>query len=228
MRFATSAMTKEVTGDGPAGHRDQKTIGNDENAGGTGDEKKPGGLKALSQTITLEPMILPYLIACILVLLTNQNLNIHQACRVNLNFSAEVCDELENKDNSSSTLDDVEVAVQKLVADMLIWQTIIQSSVPAVLVLFLGSWSDRNRLRRPCLLLPIYGELVRNVGLLVFVNFFDYLPMEVTGLWQSLPMAFTGYWTVFFMAVFAYIGDISTVSLTPDHDLQYFKGFVLR
>ncbi|XP_022170772.1 hippocampus abundant transcript 1 protein-like [Myzus persicae] len=175
----------------------------------SGGDKEPLR-QMLLRNITVEPMLFPYLIASILVILANQNLNIQKACRVDLKLSTEVCDDLENKDKNSSMLTDSEITVQKLVADMLIWQTILQSSVPAVFVLFLGSWSDRNRLRRPCMLLPVYGEVVRNLGLLVCVYFFDELPMNLTGLWQSLPIAVTGYWTVMYMAVFSYVGDHST------------------
>ncbi|VVC34723.1 Hypothetical protein CINCED_3A013511 [Cinara cedri] len=166
--------------------------------------------KQILQNITTEPMLFPYMISSILVILTNQNLNIQKACRVDLNLSAEVCKGLEDKDSNSTSLDNSEIVVQKLVADMLIWQTILQNSIPAVFVIFLGSWSDRNRLRRPCMLLPIYGEIVRNIGLMVCVYFFDELPMNVSGLWQALPIAVTGYWAVMFMAVFSYVGDVST------------------
>lgn len=168
--------------------------------------------KLIAENITVEPMLFPYLIATILVILANQNLNIQKACRVELDLSSDVCTSLENKDKNSVNLTDSEITVQKLVANMLIWQTILQSGVPAVLLLFLGSWSDRNRLRRPCMLLPIYGEIVKNIGLLVCVSYFDEIGMELTGLIQSLPMALTGYWAVIFMAMMAYIGDISTVS----------------
>lgn len=186
----------------------------DVNADDQATNEKLPAYKALMLNITVEPMLFPYLIASILVLLTNQNLNIQKACRVDLNLSTDVCIGLENKDKNSSNLISSEIMVQKLVADMLIWQTILQNSVPAVLVLFLGSWSDRNRLRRPCMLLPVYGEILRNLGMLVCVFYFDQLPMAVTGLWQSLPIAFTGYWTVIFMAIFSYIGDISSVRIS--------------
>ncbi|XP_025202225.1 uncharacterized protein LOC112599518 isoform X2 [Melanaphis sacchari] len=187
-------MTKRPAGSGPEDAPD----------------KKEPLYRMLLQNITVEPMLFPYLIASILVILANQNLNIQKACRVELKLGSEVCDALENKDQNSTLLTDSEITVQKLVADMLIWQTILQSSVPAVFVMFLGSWSDRNRLRRPCMLLPVYGEIVRNVGLLLCVHFFDELSMNITGLWQSLPIAITGYWTVIYMAVFSYVGDHST------------------
>lgn len=166
----------------------------------------------LLKNVTVEPMMFPYLVATVLVILANQNLNIQKACQTELDLSLEVCTALEDKDKDpTGELADSEVAVQKLVADMLIWQTVLQNAVPAVFVLFLGSWSDRNRWRRPCMLLPIYGEIAKNFGLLVCVYYFQSIGMNVTGLWQSLPMAITGYWTVMFMAVMSYIGDISTV-----------------
>ncbi|XP_026822685.1 hippocampus abundant transcript 1 protein-like [Rhopalosiphum maidis] len=176
----------------------------------SGPEKKEPLHRMVLRNMTVEPMLFPYLIASILVILANQNLNIQKACRVELELGTDVCNDLENKDKNSTVLTDSEIAVQKLVADMLIWQTILQSSLPAVFVLFLGSWSDRNRLRRPCMLLPVYGEVVRNLGLLACVYFFDQVPMNATGLWQSLPIAITGYWTVMYMAVFSYVGDHST------------------
>jgi len=175
------------------------------------DDKQISLYKLVIENITVEPMVFPYLVATVLVILTNQNLNIQKACRVKLHLDTEVCNGLENKDSDSSNLTSSEISVQKLVADMLIWQTILQSSLPAIFVLFLGSWSDRNRLRKPCMMLPIYGEIIRNIGLLICVYFFDEIPMELTGLVQSLPIAITGFWTVMFMAVFAYIGDVSTI-----------------
>lgn len=180
--------------------------------GGGGSNDDESAHMTLLKNVTVEPMMFPYLVATVLVILANQNLNIQKACRTELDLSAAVCAALENKDQDpTGELADSEVAVQKLVADMLIWQTVLQNAVPAVFVLFLGSWSDRNRWRRPCMLLPIYGEIVKNVGLLVCVHYFQGIGMNVTGLWQSLPMAVTGYWTVMFMAVMSYIGDISTV-----------------
>lgn len=181
------------------------------------EDKKPANAipeqeKSFLKRLTVEPVVFFYITACILVNLTNQNLNIQKACRVNLDLNDSVCTSLDNKDSSNSS--DSEIQVQKLVANMLIWQTILQNSIPTIFVIFLGSWSDRNRRRRPCILLPIYGELIKNIGLLICVYFFDQLPMEISGLWQSLPIALTGYWVVMFMAVFAYVGDTSSVSLT--------------
>lgn len=160
---------------------------------------------------TVEPMFGCYILTSMLTGLATQNLNLQKACRVNLGLGESVCSALDNR-NASADDAGGEIAVQQLVADQMIWKTIIQSGIPSVLIMFIGSWSDRNRKRKPCMLVPVVGELMSTIGLMLCVYFFDELPMEVTGLVESLPSALTGGWMTMVMAVFSYIGDVSTVS----------------
>lgn len=160
--------------------------------------------------ISVEPLLGFYIISSVLGSLTTQNLNLQKACRVNLNMSDAVCTALEKRTKSGFTPDE-EARVQELVTDMLIWQSIIQHTVPCVFIVFIGSWSDRTRRRKPVLLLPVFGELVRVLGLLVCVYYFYELPMEIAGLVESLPSSFTGGWMTMFMAVFTYISDVTSV-----------------
>jgi PCFT/HCP family folate transporter-like MFS transporter 1/3 len=161
-----------------------------------------------ARNITVEPLMTLFQVSSVLSSLTTQNLNLQKACRVNLRLDDHVCAGLENK--NMSLYAEQEVQVQQMVADMLIWQTVLQSTMPCVLVVFIGSWSDRNRKRKPCMLVPVIGELIRNAGLLLCV--FDWLSMEVAGFAESVPTSITGGLTVLYMSAFAYIGDISTVS----------------
>lgn len=169
-------------------------------------------VKYVFQNITVEPLLAFFQVSSVLSTLTTQNLNLQKACRVNLKLSDDVCDGLENK--NMSLYADQEVQVQQQVADMLIWQTIIQSSIPCILVIFIGSWSDRNRKRKPCMLVPVIGEIIRNIGLLICVFYFNELKMEVAGLVESIPTSMAGGLTVLYLAAFSYIGDISSVSKT--------------
>lgn len=169
-------------------------------------------VKYVFRNITVEPLLAFYQVSSVLSTLTTQNLNLQKACRVNLKLSDDVCDGLENKNMSFYA--DQEVQVQQQVADMLIWQTIIQSSIPCILVIFIGSWSDRNRKRKPCMLVPVIGEIIRNIGLLICVFYFNELKMEVAGLVESIPTSMAGGLTVLYLAAFSYIGDISSVSKT--------------
>jgi len=160
--------------------------------------------------VTVEPLLALFQVSCVLSGLTTQNLNLRKACRVNLRLDERACDGLENKNATFYAREEVEV--QQLVADMLVWQTVVQSAVPCALVVFVGSWSDRNGRRKPCMLVPVVGELVRNAGLLLCVYYFYELRLEAAGLVESVPTSIAGGLTVLYLAAFSYIGDVSSVS----------------
>lgn len=161
---------------------------------------------------TIEPMFGCYIITSVLTSLCTQNLNLQKACQVNLKLGDEICSALEHRDTSGNYTGQ-EVIVQELVADMMIWKTFVQSSIPSILIVFVGSWSDRNRKRKPGMVIPVVGELLTVIGLLVCTYYFYELPMEVNALVESLPPAMTGGWMTMIMAIFSYIGDVSSVSL---------------
>ncbi|KAK5649903.1 hypothetical protein RI129_000932 [Pyrocoelia pectoralis] len=165
----------------------------------------------ISSHITVEPMVACYIMPSVLASLATQNLNLEKACRVNLGYSTEVCDALTTRNTLNYTKEESEV--QQLVASMTVWKTIVQSALPAFLILFVGAWSDRHGLRKPCMLLPIIGEFCTVVGLMGCTYFFYELPMEVAGIVESLFPALTGGWFTMFMGVFSYIADITTVEM---------------
>ena len=78
-----------------------------------------------------------------------QNLVIDLACYNNLNYSAAICTNL-------SAHQKEQIEVQKLVATMTMYQSIL-SSIPGIIVcLFIGPWSDTNG-RKPAILIPMVG-----------------------------------------------------------------------
>ena len=102
-----------------------------------------------------------------------------------------------------------EETIQKMVAHMVAWKTVIQSLFPCLLILFWGSWSDRHHRRKPCILIPIMGEFLGTVGLMLCV-YFKQTPMEVAGLTEAIFPSLSGGWFVMLMGVFSYIADITT------------------
>ncbi|KAH1028226.1 proton-coupled folate transporter isoform X2 [Dendroctonus ponderosae] len=163
----------------------------------------------LRENITVEPMLACYIIPSVFASLATQNLNLEKACRVNLGYSPEVCDALSERRTANYTVEEQEV--QQLVASMGVWKTILQSALPAFLIMFVGSWSDRWGKRKPCMLLPIVGELLTSIGLMFCTYFYYELPMEVAGFIEGLFPAMTGGWFTMFMGVFSYIADVTTV-----------------
>ncbi|XP_060524702.1 probable peptidoglycan muropeptide transporter SLC46 isoform X2 [Cylas formicarius] len=163
----------------------------------------------LKENITVEPMLACYIIPSVFASLATQNLNLEKACRVNLGYPDSVCDALSARQTANYTNEEKEV--QQLVASMGVWKTILQSGLPAFVIMFIGSWSDRWGKRKPCMLFPIFGELMTVLGLMVCTYFYYELPMEVAGFIEGLFPAMTGGWFTMFMGVFSYIADVTTV-----------------
>lgn len=161
--------------------------------------------------VTIEPVVACYMTAFTLVTLTVSNLNLEKACRVNLRLADQTCDALVAKTATDDGTAGAEAAVQELVAGMMLWQTCAQNVLPCLVMLLVGSWSDRTGRRVPCLLLPVYGELARNAGQLLCVYWFYRLPMEAAGVAETIPLALTGGQTMMTMTAYSYIGDATSV-----------------
>lgn len=158
--------------------------------------------------ITVEPMMACYIMPSVLASLATQNLSLEKACRVNLQYEPHVCDALSARQTANYTLE--ETAVQQLVTEMTIWKTALQSGLPAFLILFIGAWSDRRRWRKPCMIMPIFGEFLTCLGLIICTYYFYQLPMQVNGIVEGLIPALTGGWFTMFMATFSYIADVTS------------------
>lgn len=166
-------------------------------------------LRTIKNNITVEPIMLCYIMPSILASLTTQNLNLEKACRVNLNYSDEICIALNLRQTENYT--DYEENVQLLIASIQGWKNAMQTTIPAILILFVGAWSDKTGKRKACIILPIIGEFLTCIGFLLNTYFFYELPVEVAALTESLFPAITGGYFTNFVGMFSYIGDITTI-----------------
>ena len=164
-------------------------------------------LKLIKDNTTVEPIMACYVMPSVLASLAIQNLNLEKACRVNLNYSAEVCDALNLRQTENYTFEEQEV--QKLTASVAVWKNVVQTAIPVLLILFVGAWSDKTGKRKACIMLPIVGEFMACLGFIVNTYFFD-LPVEVSAFTEAIFPAITGGWFTNFIGVFSYIGDITT------------------
>lgn len=160
--------------------------------------------------ITVEPIIACYLIPSVLCGPALNQLELEKACKSNAGFNDSICDSIiaATGDFRNETAE-----VQRIVADMHSWQGPLQSFTPLILVLFLGSYSDRHKLRKPFMLLPIFGEFFAVAGCILCAIFMREWPLEVQGFAQTVVPSFLGGQTMIVMAVFAYIADVSTVEM---------------
>ncbi|XP_060663726.1 probable peptidoglycan muropeptide transporter SLC46 [Drosophila nasuta] len=164
-------------------------------------------LRLVANNITVEPILAAYIMPSVLSNLATQNLNLEKACRVNMAYGDEICDALTRRQTANYTLE--EETVQQMVARMAAWKTVIQSLFPCLLILFWGSWSDRHRRRKPCILIPVVGEFLGVVGLMLCV-YFENAPMEAAALTEAIFPSLSGGWFTMLMGVFSYIADITT------------------
>ncbi|KAF7265355.1 hypothetical protein GWI33_021203 [Rhynchophorus ferrugineus] len=168
-------------------------------------------LSYIKEVITVEPLIACYIMPAILAKPALLVLEFEKACRANLALNDTVCDGIIASEQD--IYPEANARIQILISDVHSWQLPIQSVMPLILVLFLGSYSDRHQWRKPFLLLPLMGELFAVTGCILSVIFMKYWPLELHGFLQTIVPSFFGGQTMLVMAVFAYIADVSTLEM---------------
>ncbi|KAK9693843.1 Major Facilitator Superfamily [Popillia japonica] len=169
-------------------------------------------LKLVLKNITVEPLVICYILPSTMAMLTAQNLNIDKACRVNLKLDEEICDGIIARNASAYNTTDEE-AIYKMVAKVNVYKNIVHGIIPSAVLLFLGSWSDRSGRRKPCILLPLIGEVSSCTAYLLCVYFFHQLPMEINAIPETVLPDLSGAWATMLVGSFTYVSQISTVEV---------------
>ncbi|KAJ2947154.1 hypothetical protein O0L34_g16512 [Tuta absoluta] len=162
----------------------------------------------IKDNITVEPILIFYVVPGMLSRLATQNLYLDKACRVNIGLGDKICSALVAQEGT--TYQEQERAVQELVAGLDAFKNILLTSIPSFLILFLGAWSDRTGKRKICILLPIMGDLLMCISSIVNVYYFYELPVQVAMFFEALFPAITGGWIATYMGAFSYISDVSS------------------
>lgn len=98
---------------------------------------------------------------------------------------------------------------QKLLATIKGIRGPISAIFPLIIVLFAGGYSDKYNLRKPCMILPVIGDLMATIVLLIASIFMYQLPMEFSGYLEKIFPAITGNFTLMIMGIFSYLTAIS-------------------
>lgn len=169
-------------------------------------------IKKVFAFFTVEPFLLCYVLPIAISALAVNKLNTEKACRVDLNYTEEICTKALNGDTDDDNITKVaQYEALKLVTDMQSWQSPVQSSVPAIVVLFVGAWSDRTGNRKTLMLIPILGEIISSFGLILATYFFLEWPLWVTALIEAVPSALSGGQTIALMGSYSYIADVTSI-----------------
>lgn len=175
-------------------------------------------IRRILSFISVEPFILCWFLPSCLLIVAMENLNLEKACRVNLGQSDEICRNMINKSihdincaeiDLSTELDGnktddpiynltrgvcfAETESQKLLSVVFGLRSPISAVFPLIIVLFAGGWSDKKGIRKPLVLLPILGELIGSIVLLISSIFMNEIPMEVPAFAERVvPSVFGG------------------------------------
>lgn len=172
------------------------------------EEKKPNVIKRFFHSITVEPILWCYCIPSAISAIAVAQLYLEKACRAGFDYSDEICDGL--LIHHFQNLSHYEEETQKLVAEVNAWKLPLSTFLPALIILFVGSWSDRRGLRKPCMLIPIIGEFISTMWLLLSTYSMKDISIQITGLLEGLFTSFSGGLSVLLMGIFSYLGDITS------------------
>ncbi|XP_047997456.1 proton-coupled folate transporter-like [Leguminivora glycinivorella] len=161
-----------------------------------------GKIRAAIAFLTIEPFLLCYILPNSISSIAVQRLNLEKACRVDLGHTKEKCDEWDGN---------ITIQIQSMVADMTTWQVPLTSAIPAIVILFVGAWSDSTGIRKALMLIPIFGELVSAFGLVLTTHYFEEWPLFVTALIEALPTALSGGFSIALMGSYSYLADVTSV-----------------
>ncbi|XP_075981115.1 putative peptidoglycan muropeptide transporter SLC46 isoform X2 [Anticarsia gemmatalis] len=166
-------------------------------------------IKYFFREMTVEPCLFTYMMCTAISSLAVQNMHLEKACRVNLEYGDEICDRVASRNTTG--LDEEVKQIQSLVAQVVAWKFPLQTAIPAVMVLFIGAWSDKYKKRKICIIFPFIGEIISNIGLLFATYFFNELSLTATALIEALPAAFTGSYIIVFMGMYSFMADRTSI-----------------
>ncbi|CAL4249923.1 unnamed protein product, partial [Meganyctiphanes norvegica] len=126
------------------------------------------------------------------------NLFVDKVCDIQLNYSSEVCTNLDSGDYP-----DQENEVQKLVSLYGMYKHFVVFLPMIFVVLLLSGWSESHGLKTP-LIITNAGLLVKCIFLTACSHWWFLSPEYV--LWSLLPVGMTGGFSAIFMCVYSFIG----------------------
>lgn len=165
-------------------------------------------LKYIASNITVEPVVVLFFMPVMIDLLATQNLNLDKACRVNLKFDDAVCTDLSLRKRDNHTFEEVEV--QKLTATVQAWKSVIHTAIPALLILFIGAWSDKTGRRKICMAMPILGEFITSILNMINTYFFYEVSVEWTAFMEAIFQALGGSSYTVLLGTYSYLSDITS------------------
>nr|XP_036671818.1 proton-coupled folate transporter isoform X1 [Drosophila suzukii] len=156
------------------------------------------------KSTSVEPTMFLYMSAFMITSVVEQNFFLYKSCRVNNNFTEEICRNLNKAENEEYWRKSTSTN-----ARFLQWESISAHVFTIILALFLGSFSDRRGRKLP-MLMGLVGKFIYSTMIVVNARMPTW-PVQYIIYTATLPSALTGADVAIFASCFAYISDISTL-----------------
>ena len=127
-------------------------------------------VKSVIKHISVEPVFFAFGLCSGLNLVVSSDLYIAKVCNVNYGFNSSICDNIQG-------YKDEQTQVQKHVATLNIYDTVLNSVPSMMFTLFAGPWSDHHG-RKPLLILTVFGQCLHHLVFLINSYFFKELKAE--------------------------------------------------
>ncbi|KAF2880693.1 hypothetical protein ILUMI_25483 [Ignelater luminosus] len=160
--------------------------------------------------VTVEPLVICYVTTKAMCEPAFKNLELEKSCRVNSLFNSTVCNDVISglyEQHNFTRQNDI---VQSHITRMHSWQLTTSNIITIILILLVGSYSDRYKIRRLFILTTLFGQLLALVGCILCVQFMNEWPLEALGFCQEIIYALFGGDRLLLMLIYAYVTDIST------------------
>ncbi|XP_037954827.1 solute carrier family 46 member 3-like isoform X1 [Teleopsis dalmanni] len=162
----------------------------------------------------IEPIVFALVFSMSLSGTIMKNQVIFQACTVVFDYNETDCKQLGTK-NVSERLNKIESEVQQYVADLFMMRTLLESIVPAICGIFIGSWSDQYG-RKPLLIIAMIGFSCTFIITAIICEISSYYPVNP---WYyilaAMPHSFLGGNCVLMVAGFCFISDVTDTKTRP-------------
>ncbi|XP_068215350.1 proton-coupled folate transporter-like [Palaemon carinicauda] len=158
-------------------------------------------LRNLICNITVEPLLFLHAMSYAVASVFNTNMMVDKVCKLQLNYSQDVCDNLDSGDHELE-----QDAVQKVTSVYQLYCNWIESSLGIFVMVLLGAWSDTKGRKLP-LIVPLVGDSMKAFLLLGNAYFWYWKPCYL--ILAYIPYGLGGGWMAIFMAAYAYVGNHS-------------------
>ncbi|KAH8355703.1 hypothetical protein KR200_010257 [Drosophila serrata] len=165
------------------------------------------------RSLRLEPAVFLAFFGRFLTDAVYQNQILYQTCVTVLEYNATQCEPFLGTNRASD--EKIEGQVQEYASTITMVSSIIESTMPAIVSLFLGPWSDKFG-RRPILLSTLTGYLVSAVVLIVLTQITA--ATNISPWWfllSSVPSVFSGGTCALVTILYCYVGDVSSEEKRP-------------